>query len=113
MQSEKQLDQELLTGYLAVFSKVTIEKMLNVYIDQSSLYLKEISNAIKVDSQCLWQSQCHKMKGAAASIGLKLVRAKLNEMEKSADQDRSVSHSQLCVLNEQAIDAYQQWLVSS
>ena len=112
MQSDKQLDQVLLTGYLAVLSKVTLEKMLNVYIVQSSLYLKEISNAIKADSQLLWQNQCHKMKGAAASVGLKLVHAKLNDIEKSTDQDRTVSHSQLCVLNGQAIDAYQQWLVA-
>lgn len=108
----KQLDEELLNGYLEQLDKSVIAKMLDLYLQQSRLYLDEISAAVEEDSQEQWQDRCHKMKGAAGSIGLKQLHAKLVMAEKfteAQDQKRQLL-AEILDLNDTAIAAFKAWL---
>jgi HPt (histidine-containing phosphotransfer) domain-containing protein len=86
--------------------------MLDLYIQQSQVYLSEIETAITLADQAMWQEQCHKMKGSAASAGLSQVHQDLIDIEKSTE-DWSIKSGRLkalTVLNQQAIDVFKQWL---
>ncbi|WP_281559680.1 Hpt domain-containing protein [Thalassomonas sp. RHCl1] len=108
----KQLDEELLNGYLEQLDKSIIAKMLDLYLQQSRLYLEEISAAVEADSQEQWQDRCHKMKGAAGSIGLKQLHAKLVMAEKfsEAQSQKRQLLAEILELNDTAIAAFKGWL---
>ncbi len=112
MSSEKLLDIELLQGYLDNLRCDIVRQMVELYEQQSGIYLSDISKAIADDSQQEWQEQCHKMKGAAGSAGLISVHKKLVEIEKqpSSSTEKSVLFSQLTDLNTEALKAVNNWL---
>ena len=85
-EQEKLLDISLLQGYLDSLGASIVEKMRDLYIQQSTLYLKEITLAVEAESQVNWQEACHKMKGAAGSVGLLLVHQQLVLLEKSTEE---------------------------
>jgi len=107
-----QLDNELLQGYLENLGKAIVQKMLDLYQQQSVIYLAEIEQAIKDESQDLWQEKCHKMKGAAGSVGLVAIHANLVVLEKSTDvwTEKSVHLAELKKLNDAAIATFIRWL---
>lgn len=110
----KHLDLALLEGYLEALDIDVLRQMLDLYQQQSQLYLSEIDGAIVNMDQKDWQEQCHKMKGSAASAGLTQVHEKLIAIEKST-QDwpiKSAHLKTLALLNQQAIDAFKKWLAS-
>lgn len=112
MNNINQLDTDLLSGYVENLGKDIVQQMLDLYIQQSVVYLKDINEAITVDSQPLWQEYCHKMKGATGSVGLTSVHANLVAIEKSTD-NRDVKkgyYDQLASLNNEAIDSFTTWL---
>ncbi|MDG1753006.1 MAG: phosphorelay protein [Thalassotalea sp.] len=112
MNSINQLDTDLLTGYVENLGKDIVQQMLDLYIQQSVVYLRDINEAITECSQPLWQDHCHKMKGATGSVGLTLVHAKLVTIEKSTD-DWNVKESyinELSELNNEAIASFTAWL---
>lgn len=111
MVTTRHIDLILINGYLEALDLAVIEQMLDLYIQQSALYLTAINNAVVTADQKAWQEQCHKMKGAAASAGLSQVHQKLILIEKSAeDSETKAQHLQaLSLLNKQAITAFQQW----
>lgn len=112
MATTEHIDLTLINGYLEALDISVIEQMFDLYIQQSQVYLSAIKNALNVTNQNEWQSQCHKMKGAAASAGLSLVQAKLATIEKSTQdwQIKAELFAQLEALNDQAIAAFRQWL---
>lgn len=112
MTTNQQLDIELLNGYLEALDLDVITQMLDLYIQQSKLYLADIASAIQIQDEKAWQEQCHKMKGSAASAGLSLVHGKLVNIEKSTETIavKSSYLNDLTALNEQAIEAFKQWL---
>ena len=110
----KHLDLALLEGYLEALDIDVLRQMLDLYQQQSQLYLSEIDGAIVNMDQKDWQEQCHKMKGSAASAGLVQVYAKLVVIEKSTD-DVTIKQGylhELTMLNTEAIDALQHWLAT-
>ena len=64
------LDLDLLQGYIDNLGKAVVEQMLQLYISQSAIYIDDIRSNVSDDKQKLWQESCHKMKGAAGSVGL-------------------------------------------
>ncbi|MBA6389817.1 Hpt domain-containing protein [Colwellia sp. BRX10-3] len=112
MPSSQHIDLTLIKGYLEALDLAVIQQMLDLYIQQSALYLLAINSAVVDDDQKSWQEQCHKMKGAAASAGLSQVHQKLIVLEKSTeDSETKNQHLQaLRLLNQQAIAEFQQWL---
>ncbi len=112
MEKNDVLDYPLLTGYLDSLGKATVEKMLALYCQQAEIYLQEIAQATAADLQTTWQEQCHKMKGAAGSVGLMQVHAQLVNMEKSQQsaQEKLDLIAQLRQLNQVGITEFKQWL---
>lgn len=112
MSENKQIDINLLQGYLDNLGAEIVQKMLDLYIQQSKLYVENISLAVEMKSQSHWQESCHKMKGAAGSVGLLFVHKELVELEKSiASWDvKATAIVELTKLNNQAKIAFQQWL---
>ena len=108
----QQLDLTLLNGYLEALDKDVLEQMLDLYIQQSQVYLSDIESAIVQADQALWQEHCHKMKGSAASAGLSQVHQKLITIEKSTLDwpTKSAYLKTLTLLNTQAIEAFKLWL---
>lgn len=112
MSDFKELDLNLLNGYMESLGKGILEKMLALYIQQSVEYIDSIHKAADGGSQDLWQGSCHKMKGAAGSAGLLKVHAKLSSIEKSLENKEYKLNQikELTVLNEQAITEFQSWI---
>lgn len=107
-----QLDFDLLDGYLASLGIDVVDKMLALYRQQVVIYLADIEKSLQCQSGESWQSHCHKMKGAAGSVGLKSLHAKLAFMEKIT-ADKAEKAQQLVELkdhNQQALANCDTWL---
>ena len=115
MNTLETLDTTLLTDYLDNLGAVVVQQMLDLYAQQSIIYLSEITEAIKENSQELWQERCHKMKGAAGSVGLKQVHALLVKEEKSraSQSDKREIVANMTLLNEGSINAFKLWLAEA
>ncbi len=111
-QTHPQLDVELLHGYLDSLGKNIVEQMFALYRQQVVIYLGDIESAQQADSQELWQESCHKMKGAAASVGFSALHGKLIVIEKNSAEKQEKAELVNCLKqeNEHAITAFQQWL---
>lgn len=106
------LNLTLINGYLEVLDIGVLQQMLDLYVQQSQLYLTGIDEAITQTDQKLWQEHCHKMKGSAASAGLLQVYDKLVAIEKSAEEwsVKEKHANALRLVNQQAIDVFKEWL---
>jgi HPt (histidine-containing phosphotransfer) domain-containing protein len=111
-QSNPDLDLELLQGYLDSLGKVIVEQMFALYCQQVEIYLNDIENAQLNDSLSGWQNHCHKMKGAAASVGMYQLHGQLKLIEKTevSKEKKSVLLKELRLLNDQAVFAFKNWL---
>ena len=112
LSNDKQLDIALLQSYLENLSTDIIEKMLALYIDQSQVYLNDIMLSVTSQSQEVWRDSCHKMKGAAGSVGLLKVHQQLALLEKSTEswETKKSAIEQVVTLNKQAIALFREWL---
>lgn len=112
MKNYTQLDLDLLQGYIDNLGKAVVEQMLQLYVSQSAIYIEEITSFIDADNQKMWQESCHKMKGAAGSVGLIFVHKKLASIEKS-EEDKSIKLAhldELKALNLKANEEFANWL---
>ena len=112
MSDFKEIDQELLNGYLESLGREMLAKMLDLYVRQSIGYLENIQQSIGEQSQALWEDACHKMKGAAGSVGLVNIHAQLATLEKSTQgwDIKQQSLEQLKTDNQRSIDKFHLWL---
>jgi HPt (histidine-containing phosphotransfer) domain-containing protein len=78
-----QLNHDLLNNYIQSLSVEVVNKMIALYREQVVIYLVDIESALQCNDSRLWQEHCHKMKGAAGSIGLQSLHAQLVLMEKT------------------------------
>lgn len=114
MTAQTGIDQALIQGYLDNLGTATVGKMLDLYIQQSAIYINEINTAVANQSQEQWQDRCHKMKGAAASVGLVDVHKHMASIEKSTVDwsEKEVLMKKTASLNNEAVDSFKQWLAS-
>lgn len=108
------LDHVLLEGYVESLGTDIVGQMITLYQQQSKIYLKDIVAAISGGSQEQWQECCHKMKGAAASVGLILVYKLLVSIEKSEDSlvQKQDFVTELTAVNENGVSAFTAWLIT-
>ncbi|WP_448551054.1 Hpt domain-containing protein [Thalassotalea montiporae] len=108
------IDKSLIQGYLDNLGGTVVAQMLALYQKQSGVYIGEIEAAISEQSQSNWQERCHKMKGAAASVGLLSVHQFLVAIEKSTETwpQKSEHLARLKIDNNAAIADFKQWLES-
>lgn len=107
-----QLDSELLNGYVQSLGVGVIKQMFALYNQQVLIYLEDIESSLRSGSLQLWQEHCHKMKGAAGSVGLKALHTRLKLMEKTtADEgDKARQLAELKIHNKQAIADFSDWI---
>lgn len=107
-QDDLTIDLVLIDDYLENLGVSIVAKMLAMYEVQSEVYLNDIELALGSEEQSLWQERCHKMKGAAGSVGMKKVHAHLVAIEKSAApvSQKSEFIVKLKALNKEAINAF-------
>jgi HPt (histidine-containing phosphotransfer) domain-containing protein len=106
-----QLDYDLLDGYINTLNITVIEKMFALYRQQVAIYLVDIETSLQSNNEDLWKVHCHKMKGAASSIGLVSLHEKLAFMEKTS-ANINEKHCQLTELiehNKQALIDLAHW----
>lgn len=110
----KQLDTELLSGYIQSLGIEVIKQMFALYSQQVIIYLNNIEDSVNCDDDQLWQEHCHKMKGAAGSVGLKSLHARLKSMENVILNTSNKAHqlAELKVHNKQAMSDFDDWLKS-
>jgi len=108
------IDKALIQGYLDNLGVSVVNQMLDLYEQQSRVYLEDIDKALQDKSQQLWQEKCHKMKGAAGSVGLKQVHGHLVNIEKSTENwiKKGEYYTHLTDLNNEALISFRQWLRS-
>ena len=111
-QSSETLNIDLLKGYLDTLSKGMLEKMYELYGQQAPIYLANINNAIIENSDILWKESCHKMKGAAASVGLMTLHSQLVALEKinATTEEKIKILSDLTEENTKAMKVFEHWL---
>lgn len=109
-----QLDINLLDGYLQGLGVDIVKQMIALYNQQSANYLADIESALLNDDVHLWQEHCHKMKGAAGSVGLKSLYTRLVMMEKSEDSaiEKAQQLAELNIHNQCAITDFNNWVES-
>ena len=110
--SKALLDEELLLGYLNNLGKDIVRQMIDLYTQQSKIYLDDINLAIAEQSTPLWHEHCHKMKGAAGSVGLKALHSYLVKIEKAdvLSEEKLLMLRELIKLNNSGIAAFISWL---
>jgi HPt (histidine-containing phosphotransfer) domain-containing protein len=111
MNEFKQLDLELLAGYRSNLAPNILQQMLVLYEQQAKQYMQQIKDAL-MDEPAVWQERCHKMKGAAGSVGFIKVHALLASMEKSITgyPQKLEALAQLQQHNQQAQVEFERWL---
>jgi HPt (histidine-containing phosphotransfer) domain-containing protein len=109
-----QLDKDLLEGYLQSLGFNIVKQMFDLYTQQVTLYLNDIETSLLCDKVEQWQEHCHKMKGAAGSVGLKSLHARLKLMEKTtANANEKTSQlNELKLHNQQAMLDFNNWLAN-
>jgi len=112
MSDFKEIDQELLNGYLQSLGRDVLAKMLELYVRQSTTYIENIQHALTSQSQESWEEACHKMKGAAGSVGLIEAHAQLASLEKSTQNwdEKAQAFQSLQVCNQNSIAKFNLWL---
>lgn len=109
------LDNSLLEHYLQSMGLEVIKKMLALYEQQSAEYIADIHAQLNVKSTEGWQKACHKMKGAAGSVGMQNTHKHLASIEKS-DVDwttKAKYYEELLSLNESGVSEFKQWIANA
>ena len=106
------LDEELLTQYINNIGADVLVQVVDLYDEKSKGYLDDINNAIDEQSIFLWKEHCHKMKGAASTVGLKVLHAYIETIEQAEvlNEEKSLMLVKLTELNKLGIAALNFWL---
>lgn len=107
-----QLDNELLDSYVQSLGRAVVKQMIDLYRQQVMVYIQDIESSVLSNSAQLWQVHCHKMKGAAGSVGLKSLHERLKRMEKTTagTDGKAQQLADLKIHNQQAIAKFDAWL---
>ena len=103
------LDTSLLEEYYMSLGASVVKEMLALYQEQVVGYLAEISEAGQTGEHDDWQKACHKMKGAAGSVGLIALNKALASAEKDTS-DYQVQHQNLAELNQESLTEFAKWV---
>jgi HPt (histidine-containing phosphotransfer) domain-containing protein len=128
MLNNEVLNIDLIQGYKEKLSSAILTKMITLYADQSQRYISDIESALLISANRMpatlpeveeehvehydaWKTACHKMKGAAASVGLIAVYELSKKMELMEDnKDEKVAlFIRLKQKNKEGIEAFLQF----
>ena len=106
------LDLEIAGQYKDVLGVEVFGETVDLYVEQSHLYLDKLKQAVVEKNYLNWQDSCHILKSASGNTGLQQVFLKLKELEYAKDDFEQLSKAleELELLNLQSIAAIQKWL---
>lgn len=106
------LETEIINQYKDVLGAEVFQQTIDLYIEQSDIYINKLQQAISNSSYEAWQESCHILKSASGNTGLKCMFAKVNELEYSQQSfnELNIEVEALKVLNQQSISAIKKWL---
>lgn len=106
------LDKELIKQYMDVLGSEVFNQTVDLYIEQSEIYLQQLNNAISNQDYALWQESCHILKSASGNTGLKQVFNKAGNVEYSKQEFGYLAKDldELQELNKVSIEQIQKWL---
>jgi len=109
------LDMTLLNDYMDNLGGEIVFDMVGLFIQQSTLYVKEIEqtiNSTSDDAQLEWKEACHKMKGSAGSMGLKRLHGLLASSQTFTgnSDDKFTRLAEIKQLNDECIVALREWI---
>ncbi|WOH37150.1 hypothetical protein RI844_17560 [Thalassotalea fonticola] len=106
------LDKELIKQYMDALGNEVFNQTIDLYIEQSEIYLKQLNNAISDQNYTLWQESCHILKSASGNTGLKQVFIKAGNIEYSKRDFSQLAKDldELHQLNKISIEHIQKWL---
>ena len=106
------LDKELIKQYMDALGNEVFNQTVDLYIEQSKIYLNQLSNAISTKDYSLWQESCHILKSASGNTGLKQVFTKAGDVEYSRQDFEQLAKDldELHEINNVSIVQIQKWL---
>lgn len=110
--NNKNIDFSLLENYLERLGKNVVSQMIALYQEESTKYYLELAKLIGQENQNYWETTCHKMKGAAGSVGFTQVFSFIVSIEKLRDSAEKKSQllRELEDQNQKSIKATQLWI---
>jgi HPt (histidine-containing phosphotransfer) domain-containing protein len=111
-QTSDYLDLVLLEHYLNSLGRAVVEQMFDLYCKQVTSYIADIENASAGKCIIEWRQHCHKMKGAAGSVGMTILSERLKNLETIdvIQLDDATLAIDLNRLNDQSIAVFESWL---
>ncbi|WP_185962620.1 Hpt domain-containing protein [Thalassomonas sp. M1454] len=106
------LDLEIAGQYKDVLGIEVFSETVDLYVEQSQLYIDKLKQAVAEQNYANWQESCHILKSASGNTGLKQVFNQVKELEYSKDDFAvlSVALEKLESLNKESIQAIKKWL---
>jgi HPt (histidine-containing phosphotransfer) domain-containing protein len=106
------LDLVLLEHYLNSLGRAVVEQMFDLYCQQVTLYMADIEKASADKCITEWRHHCHKMKGAAGSVGLTVLSETLKKLETIDLSELNGARLTIDLKrqNDQSIAAFRSWL---
>lgn len=106
------LDEVIINQYRDVLGAEVFNQSVNLYVEQSDIYLKQLNSAVTQKDYQQWQSGCHILKSASGNTGLKQVFTLVSNIEYSKDSFTELAKqlSQLEQLNNHSIEVLKKWL---
>jgi HPt (histidine-containing phosphotransfer) domain-containing protein len=113
-QTSDYLDLTLLEHYVDTVGKSIVQQMFDLYCQQVVIYITDIENAVTNQSIVDWRQHCHKMKGAAGSVGMFTLSETLKRLEKmNVSQLNNITViNDLKIQNEHSVTVFKHWLSS-
>jgi len=113
--SQPMLNMTLLNDYMDNLGGEIVFDMVELFIQQSTIYIKEIEQTINSssgDAQLEWKEACHKMKGSAGSMGLKRLHGLLASSQEftGSNDEKSKLLAEIQQLTDECIAALREWI---
>lgn len=109
------LELSIISQYREMLGLEVFEQTLDLYIEQSGLYLDKLQKVIEIEDYAQWKDDCHVLKSASGNTGLKQVHAKVSELEYSEKPFTELAKEleSLIELNNISIVELKKWLAQS
>lgn len=106
------LDETIINQYRDVLGSEIFNETVNLYIEQSAIYLKQLNLAVSEKDYPQWQDGCHILKSASGNTGLKQVFSLVSDIEYSKENFDELAKKllELEQLNQHSIAVLQKWL---
>ncbi|WP_068545854.1 Hpt domain-containing protein [Thalassotalea crassostreae] len=106
------LNKALIEQYRDALGNDVFLETINLYVEQSAIYLEQLAQSTKDKDYKYWQESCHILKSASGNSGLEQVFKKVADLEYSKEEFSQLEKqlAELSELNEIGIREIKQFL---